>query len=170
MDSMDIILLVARLYFGLGMAAHGAQKLFGWFGGYGLNATGEFMAKLGWRQSRFFGTAAALAETTSGTLVALGFLWPFGPALLIVMMLTATFTVHIKNGFFAGKNGVELPLLYAFGALVLMFTGPGEYSLDRFTGLDQFYSQRNDWIAVGVAVLIALANVVVRRPAATPSK
>jgi putative oxidoreductase len=162
---MNTALLIARLAIGLGFAAHGAQKLFGWFGGYGLKNTGEFMVKLGWQQGRFFGTAASLAETTGGILVALGFLWPLGPGLMIVMMLTASLTVHVKNGFFNAKNGYELPMVYAMSALVLTFTGPGEYSLDRFLGLDWYYSPRNDWIAVGVAVIIALANVVVRRPA-----
>ena len=161
---MDIVLLLVRLYFGLGLAAHGAQKLFGWFGGYGLSATGEFMTKLGWRQGRFFGSAAALGETVGGTLVALGFLWPFGPALMLLVMLTATFSVHVKNGFFTDKRGIELPMLYGMGAVLLAFTGPGEYSLDHFVGLTWFYSERNDWIAIGLAVLIALVNLAVRRP------
>jgi len=166
---MNTALLIARLFIGLGIAAHGAQKLFGWFGGYGLRNTGEFMAKLGWRQGRFFATAASLAETTGGVLVALGFLWPLGPALMILMMLTATLTVHIGNGFFADTKGVELPMLYAMGALILAFTGPGVYSLDRLLGLDWFYSARNAWIAIGIAVVIALANVVVRRQGAPAS-
>jgi putative oxidoreductase len=162
---MNTALLIARLAIGLGFAAHGAQKLFGWFGGYGLNATGEFMVKLGWQQGRFFGTAASLAETTAGTLIAIGFLWPIGPALMIVMMLTAALTVHIKNGFFNAKNGYELPLVYAMSALVLTFTGPGDYALDRIIGLDWLATPRNGWIAVGVAVIIALANVALRRTA-----
>jgi putative oxidoreductase len=156
---MNTALLIARFAIGLGFAAHGVQKLFGWFGGYGLKNTGEFMVKLGWRQGRFFATAASLAETAAGVLSALGFLWPLGPALMILMMLTAALTVHVKNGFFNSSNGYELNLVYAMSALILTFTGPGEYSLDRFLGLGWLYSPRNDWIAVGVAVVIALANV-----------
>ncbi len=162
---MNAALLIARVCIGLGFAAHGAQKLFGWFGGYGLRNTGEFMVKLGWQQGRFFATAASLAETTAGVLIALGFLWPLGPALMILMMLTAALTVHIKNGFFNAKNGYELPLVYAMSALILAFTGPGSYSLDRFLGLDWLYSPRNDWIAIGLAVGMAIINVVLRRPA-----
>ena len=161
---MDTALLIARVFFGLGLAAHGAQKLFGWFGGGGINKTGEFMVKLGWNQGRFFATAAGLDEFGSGLLVALGFLWPVGPALMILVMLTATFSVHIRNGFFATKNGIEMPMLYAMAAFVLEFTGPGEYSLDRFLGLDRFYGQRNSWIAILAAVAIALLNVAIRRP------
>jgi putative oxidoreductase len=167
---MDIILPLVRLYFGLGIAAHGAQKLFGWFGGYGLNATGEFMTKLGWREGRFFGTAAAAAEFGGGLLVALGLLWPLGPALMLLMMLTATLSVHVKNGFFSDKKGFEMPMLYGMGAVLLAFTGPGEYSLDRLFGLDWFYSERWDWIAIGVAVVIALVNLAVRKPAPQPAK
>lgn len=156
---MNTALLIARSAIGLGFAAHGAQKLFGWFGGYGLKNTGEFMVKLGWQQGRFFGTAASVTETTAGVLIALGFLWPLGPALMILMMLTAALTVHVKNGFFNAKNGYELNVVYGMSALILTFTGPGEYSLDRFLGLDRFYSPRNDWIAIVAAVVIALANV-----------
>jgi putative oxidoreductase len=167
---MNTALLIARLAIGLGFAAHGAQKLFGWFGGYGLKNTGEFMVTLGWQQGRFFATAASLAETTAGILIALGFLWPLGPALMILMMITAALTVHIKNGFFNAKNGYELPVVYAMSALILTFTGPGEYSLDRFLGLDWFYNPRNDWIAVGVAVVIALANyAATKQPPRTAS-
>ena len=162
---MNEALLIARLAIGLGFAAHGAQKLFGWFGGYGLKNTGEFMVKLGWQQGRFFGTAASLAETSAGVLIALGFLWPIGPALMILMMLTASLTVHIKNGFFNAKNGYELPMVYAMSALVLTFTGPGDYALDQLLGLDWLYSPRSGWVAVGAAVVIAIINVVLRRPA-----
>jgi putative oxidoreductase len=160
---VDLALLIARLAIGLGFAAHGAQKLFGWFGGYGLRNTGEFMVKLGWSQGRFFGTAASVAETAGGVLVALGFLWPLGPALMIVMMITAALTVHVKNGFFNTSNGYELNMVYGMSALILTFTGPGYYSLDRALGLDWFYNARSDWIAIGLAVIVALANVAVRR-------
>lgn len=166
---MDLALFIARLAIGLGFAAHGAQKLFGWFGGYGLRNTGEFMVTLGWRQGRFFATAASLAETVGGVLVAIGFLWPLGPALMIVMMLTAALTVHLKNGFFNMANGYELPLVYAMSALVLTFTGPGAYSLDRLVGFDRFYDPRIDWIVIGVAVVVGFANLGLRRPPA-PAK
>lgn len=166
---MDLALLIARVAIGLGFAAHGAQKLFGWFGGYGLKNTGEFMVTLGFPQGRLFGAAAAVAETASGVLVAIGLLWPLGPALMIVMMLTAALTVHVKNGFFNMSNGYELPLVYAMSALVLTFTGPGAYSLDRLIGFDRFYDPRIDWIVIAVAVLIGLANSGLRRaPAPAP--
>lgn len=168
-DTMNLALLIGRVAIGLGFAAHGAQKLFGWFGGSGLNKTGEFMVKLGWRQGRLFGTLASSSETVGGLLIALGFLWPLGPALLILMMVTAGITVHMKNGFFNGKNGWELNMVYGMSALILTFTGPGDYSLDRFFGLDWLYDSKYGVIAVAAAIAIGLLNALVfRRPAAQP--
>ena len=82
-------LLVARLVLGLLMTAHGAQKLFGWFGGYGLTGTAGFFEQIGFRPGRLFATAAALGEVVSGLLVTLGFLGPVGPALMISVMIVA---------------------------------------------------------------------------------
>ena len=73
------------------------------------------------------------------------------------------FGVHLKNGFFVAKNGVELPMLYAMGALVLAFTGPGAYSLDRVLGLGSLSNERAATLCVGAAVLGALLNVAARR-------
>jgi putative oxidoreductase len=161
---MDIALLIARLFFGLGLAAHGAQKLLGWFGGSGLNKTGEFFVKLGWNQGRFFASAASVSEVVGGLLLALGFLGPLGPAIIVIVLTTAALTVHLHNGFFAGKNGVELPLLYVMGALVFMFTGPGMWSLDYAFGLQWLSNDRYAWLALAAALVIALANVALRRP------
>src|SRR4051812_48722982 len=99
-DSLSTGLLIGRLVIGLLMAAHGAQKLFGWFGGYGLRGTGEFMVQLGFRPGAAFAVAAGLGEVASGLLVALGFLGPIGPALMISVMLVAAVSVHLKNGLF----------------------------------------------------------------------
>lgn len=165
---MNTVLLIARLYFGLGLAAHGVQKLFGWYGGGGLKGTGEFMVKLGFPSGRFFATAAALGEAAGGLLVALGLFGPIPPALMIVVMITAVLTVHVRNGFFASKNGVEVPLLYAMGAFALAFTGPGAFSLDRIFGLLWLSSERLAWLAVALAVAVALANYAVSRAPARP--
>ncbi|MFN2604116.1 MAG: DoxX family protein [Gemmatimonadaceae bacterium] len=162
-DTANVALLIARVAIGLGFAAHGAQKLLGWFGGSGINKTGEFMIKLGWRQGKLFGTLASSSETVGGSLIALGFLWPLGPALLILMMVTAAITVHMKNGFFNGKNGWELNMVYGMSALILTFTGPGDYSLDRFAGLDWLYNANYDVIAVVIAIAIGLINAFVFR-------
>src|SRR6185369_14156924 len=131
---MSLGLLIIRLIFGLLMAAHGAQKAFGWFGGYGLSGTGGFMESLGFRPGRLFAAAAAYTELAGGLLLALGFLGPVGPALVLSVMIVAAVTVH-WHGIFAASNGVEIPLLYAAAAVALAFTGPGAVSLDALLGL-----------------------------------
>src|SRR5579862_446792 len=115
---MDIALLVVRLI-GLGFAAHGAQKLFGWFGGYGIAGTGGFFESLGFRPGRLFAAAAALSEVIGGLLIALGLLGPVGPALVLAVMIVAAVSVHWHNGLFATANGIELPLLYGTMAVLL---------------------------------------------------
>jgi len=166
---MSAALLIARLYFGLGLASHGTQKLFGWFGGHGLEATSGFFDQLGFRPGRLFAAAASLGEITGGLLVALGLVGPVGPALALLVMIVAAATVHFRNGFFAMNDGIELPLLYGAGALVLAFAGPGDYSLDRALGLSWLTSDRSAWIAIAVAVVVAALNIVTRHPSKQPS-
>src|SRR3954462_4373236 len=89
MQTLSVGLLIGRVVIGLLMAAHGAQKLFGWFGGYGLNRTGEFFVHLGFQPGRAFAVAASVGELTSGLLVALGMLGPVGPAIMISVMIVA---------------------------------------------------------------------------------
>ena len=111
---MSIALLIARLILGLGLAAHGAQKLFGWFGGHGPKGTGDFFEGVGWRPGVLFAVAAGLGEVGGGLLLALGFLGGIGPGVMILVMLTAIVTVHLGKGFFI-LNGWELPGLYIAG-------------------------------------------------------
>src|SRR5207247_8920170 len=114
--TMNAGLALARVVFGLMMAAHGSQMLFGWFGGYGLAAVSGFFESLGFRPGRFFAAAASVAELTSGLLLALGLFGPIGPALMLSVMIVAAVSVHGANGLFATSNGVEVPVLYATGA------------------------------------------------------
>jgi putative oxidoreductase len=158
-------LLVGRLILGLLMAAHGSQKLFGWFGGYGLAGTGGFFESLGFRPGIRFATAAGLGETAGGLLVALGLLGPVGPALVIAVMIVAIVTVHWKNGVFAAGNGVELPLLFAVGGLVFGMTGPGAYSLDALFGLGTLWTPTLTWVVLGVGAVGAFGNLALRHQA-----
>jgi putative oxidoreductase len=158
-------LLLARLVLGLAMAAHGAQKLFGWFGGHGLAGTAGFFGSLGFRPARLFATAAAVTEVGSGLLVALGLLGPVGPALMISLMIVAMLAVHAKAGFFAQSGGIELALLYAVGAFALALTGPGAYSLDALLGLDALTSSAVAVTAVVAGVLGGEVELLLRRPA-----
>jgi putative oxidoreductase len=164
---MSIGLLLARIVIGLLMAAHGAQKLFGWFGGYGINKTGDAFAHLGFRPGKAFAAAAALAELAGGLLVALGFLGPIGPALIASVMIVAMITVHWTHGLFATNNGIEVTLLYLAAALALAFTGYGSYSFDTVLGLANRWTPAATEIIMTAGVLGGLANVALRRRPAT---
>ncbi|HZE72166.1 MAG TPA: DoxX family protein [Pyrinomonadaceae bacterium] len=133
--SVDLGILLLRMLFGAAIAAHGAQKVFGWFGGYGLKGTGGFFESLGFRPGVLFASAAGLGELVGGLLLVLGLLTPLGGAAVLGTMLVAMFSVHLGKGFFASNNGIEMPLLYGAAALSLMFTGGGGYSLDAMLRL-----------------------------------
>jgi putative oxidoreductase len=156
-------LLVLRLVVGLSMAAHGSQKLFGWFGGHGLVGTGGFFEMLGFRPGRAFALAAGTTELASGILIALGFLGPIGSALMLSVMIVAALTVHWKNGFFAQSNGIEVTALFGVAAVALAFTGFGQFSLDAVTGLDAFFTPTEAVAALVLGVLGAIGNLSVRR-------
>ena len=120
----------------MAIAGHGAQKLFGWFGGFGIKATGGFFENIGFRPGVPFATAAGLSEMGGGVLLTIGLFTPFGAAAVLSAMLVAMVSVHLKNGFFATGNGIELPFLYAVAALGIALTGGGAISLDRLLGLN----------------------------------
>lgn len=163
LHTVGIGLLLARLVVGLVMAAHGTQKLFGWFGGYGLNKTGEFFSHLGFQPGRPFAAAAALTEIASGLLVALGFLGPIGPALMISVMTVAMITVHWEHGLFASNNGIEVTLLYIAAAVGLALVGYGRYSADAWLGIAGLWTPSITWLALGAGALGGLANLAIRR-------
>lgn len=161
-------LLLIRLL-GLGFAAHGAQKLFGWFGGYGLAGTGGFFDGLGFRPGRFFAGAAGLGELLGGLLIALGLGGPIGPMLVIAVMVVAAIAIHLDKGFFA-PNGIELPLLYSGFAALFAFVGYGAYSLDAAFGWSAFWTPQLAWAAIIVGIVGGLLNLAARRkPASQPT-
>jgi putative oxidoreductase len=162
---MNAGLFVLRVVVGLVMAGHGAQKLFGWFGGYGIAGTGGYLESLGFRPGRIFATAAALAEFLGGLLIAVGFLGPIGPAVVLATMIVAAISVHWQNGLFATTNGIELPLVYAAISAALALTGPGAYSIDEAVGLTPFWTPALTWAAVAIGVIGGVANLAARRPA-----
>ncbi len=161
---MSLALLIVRLIVGLGIAVHGSQKLFGWFGGYGLAGTGGFFEGLGFRPGPLFALAAGLGETAGGVLLVLGLGGPIGPAIVVMVMLVAIFAVHISKGFLNQNGGWELPVLYVAAVLGLAFTGPGAYSLDRVLGISILSAESQVWYALAAAAVLAALNLLARRP------
>jgi putative oxidoreductase len=160
----DLGLLIIRLISGLVFAAHGAQKLFGWFGGFGIGGTGGWMESMGFRPGKPFATAAGLGEFLGGLLLALGFLGPVGPALMLSVMLVASITVHLKNGLFAANNGFELPLLFATVGVGISLTGPGRYSVDAAMGNYKLLTPKVTWVILALGLIGGIANLMLRRP------
>jgi len=123
--------LILRLAVGLIIAGHGAQKLFGWWGGPGMNGWTQSVARLRIRPAQPWAWIAALAEFGGGLLVAVGFLSPLGSLAITGSMLVAIATVHLPRGFWVTKGGYEFNLTLIAAAAALALTGPGAYSLDR---------------------------------------
>lgn len=122
--------LVLRLPLGIIFAAHGAQKLFGWFGGYGLEGTGKWMASIGLEPGVLLAALSGSAEFFGGLFLILGLLTRPSALVLAVTMVVAIFSVHINNGLFMSNNGYEFGLALLAGALSLLISGGGRASAD----------------------------------------
>jgi putative oxidoreductase len=157
MTLVDTGILLLRVLVGAAIAAHGAQKLFGWFGGYGLKGTGGFFEGLGFRPGIAFAALAGLSELAGGLLLILGLFTPLGAIAVLSSMLVAIVAVHLKGGFFASTNGIEMPFLYAVVAFALAFTGGGTYSLDTKLGLSLFAEP----VVVGSLIVLAIIGTAV---------
>jgi putative oxidoreductase len=135
--TVDAALLIIRVIAGLLFAGHGAQKLFGWFGGNGLRGTGGFFEEnLGLSPGRAHAGAAGFNEFAGGLLLAFGLFTPIAAALIIATMTAAVFTVHAKNGPWVADNGWELNALYGVIGFAVAGIGAGTISLDNALGLD----------------------------------
>lgn len=128
--SADLGLLIIRLVVGLIFLAHGAQKLFGWFGGYGIKGTGGWFESIGVKPGATMAVLAGLSEFGGGLLFALGLVTPLAALLIIITMLVAIAKVHGTNGLWATANGYELNLLYIVIVLGVALIGAGSYSID----------------------------------------
>ncbi|BBL78503.1 hypothetical protein RxyAA322_03570 [Rubrobacter xylanophilus] len=149
----DLSALLLRLVTGSLLAGHGAQKLFGWFGGPGMEGTSGFMESLGLRPGRTWAAIGGASEFGGGTLTALGFLNPLGPLGIIAAMSMASVTAHRGKPIWVTEGGAELPVTNMAVAAALMLNGPGRYSLDRALGL-----RLPRWLAP-LALLVIAATV-----------
>ena len=160
---METGLLVIRVVLGGILAAHGAQKLFGWFGGPGRAGTAGWLEAMGLRPARMWATVNGLAEFGGGALLVLGLITPLGSASVAGVMLVAIATVHWRNGFFNSNGGYEFRLLIVAAAIALAFTGPGTISIDDLAG---WTLAGPEWglAALGVSVVAAGSVLAARRP------
>jgi putative oxidoreductase len=163
---MDLGRLLLRLTIGGTFFVHGTQKLFGWFGGYGPDGTGQFFESLGLRPGRRNAVAAGATETGGGILIALGMATPLAAAGLSAIMITALRTAVWNEGFKPATG--EHEVLLAAAALTLTETGPGAPSLDSALGVER---SGLGWTlaalsagAAGSAMAISMGR---RQPAAT---
>ena len=166
---MDSALLILRLVVGLYIAAHGAQKLFGWFGGHGFGATRGFLGgMLGFRPAGLWTLSVGLAEFAGGLLTALGLLGPIGPILMASSMLTATLVVHWSKGPWNTDGGYEQTLTNFGVAVAIALAGSGAYAVDTLLNLNVPLAV-SELVAV-VAVLGVLASMLTRRAPAAQSQ
>jgi putative oxidoreductase len=133
---MSIGRLILRTSVGGLFVGHGTQKLFGWFGGGGIDQTAGFFDAIGIRPGRTNAIAAGAAEAGGGALLALGLATPVAATVLTSTMLTAIHRVHLKNGPWITKQGYEYNLVLIAAALALAETGPGSLSLDEKLGIE----------------------------------
>ncbi|MFJ1731679.1 DoxX family protein [Streptomyces sp. NPDC088254] len=156
-DRRDLGLLLLRLGTGGVLIAHGTQKLFGWFGGHGLEGTGQFMESVGYAPGKASAAAAGLAEAGGGALLALGLATPAAGAAAAGAMVGAS-AVHVPNGFFAQSGGYEYAATLALTGTSLAVTGPGRLSLDHLLG---HTANRNWMVPVALGVTAAATSVIV---------
>jgi putative oxidoreductase len=150
-------LLLLRVVAGGTIFAHGAQKLFGWFGGGGLRGTAGFFENVGFRPPLLLAAFAGLGEA-GGLAFAAGFLTPLAALGMAIVMLNAIVVVHWPKGFFNTNGGLEFPLLLGTVAVAVAAVGPGRFSLDRAMGWEDNLS--GAWWGLGVAMAAAAATLL----------
>ncbi|MGE7384023.1 DoxX family membrane protein [Streptomyces sp. NPDC004126] len=156
-SSCDAGLLLLRVVLGLAVAAHGTQKLFGWFGGGGISGTGQFFTASGYPAGDAMAALAGLTETLGGLGLALGLLTPLAGAAVTGTMINAL-AVHGAGAFFAPK-GMEYELLLAAAAAALTLAGPGRHAVDRLLPVPALRTHRLALGAQALALGVVLAVV-----------
>jgi putative oxidoreductase len=156
-------LLILRLVSGLTLAAHGAQKLFGWFEGPGWAKWEQGLQTQGFRPARLWATLNILGELGGGLSLACGFLTPLGAAGAVGAMVMAIAKVHWKNGFFNSKRGIEFSLNLLTIGVAIGIAGPGTISLDNLIGIALPYPWLFLILAL-IAIVVDIAGILISRP------
>ncbi|WP_413760618.1 DoxX family protein [Streptomyces sp. MMBL 11-3] len=160
LHAYDIGLLILRVAIGLTVAAHGTQKLFGWFGGGGLDGTGQFFEMSGYPSGKAMAVVAGLSETLGGLGLVLGLCTPLAGAAVLGTMINAL-AVKWGGGFFA-PDGVEYELVLAAAAAALALTGPGRLAVDRHLPVLRAHRLAYGAAAVALAAVLAALVLLVR--------
>lgn len=167
--AVDFGLLILRVVIGLTLAAHGSQKLFGWFGGPGLTGFSGATKRMGFRPPLFWAVMAALGESGGGLLLALGLLTPLGALGMMGSMFVALVKAHWSKGFWNGKGGIEFPLSLWTVAFSVGLAGPGAFSLDALIGWP--VNQPVPFVIASAVLMAALWMVIqVSKPQAAPQQ
>jgi putative oxidoreductase len=151
-------ILFLRVVVGATLFSHGAQKLFGWFGGHGPRGTAGFFGSLGFRPALPMALAAGASEA-AGLAFAFGFLTPFAALAIASVMVVAIGAVHLRNGFFATGGGFEYNLVLVAVAVGVAASGPGRFSIDGALGWVDNLS--GAWWGVGVLVASVAGGIAV---------
>lgn len=162
--NVAIALLILRLVGGLILAAHGAQKLFGWFGGPGMAKWEQGLQAQGFKPARFWAYLNILGEVGGGLSLIFGFLTPLGAAGGFAAMFMAMSKVHWKNGFFNNQRGIEFTLAVMAIATAVGLAGPGTISLDQLFGIHLPNTLLFIILAL-IAVVVDIVGLVMTRPA-----
>jgi putative oxidoreductase len=131
----DLAMFIIRVAHGALLAGHGAQKLFGSFGGFGLKGTAGWLESIGMRPGKTWATLAGISEFGGGVLTALGFLNPIGPLMGLGSMIMASVKVHAGKPIWVSSGGAELPVTNIAIQVALILAGPGRLSIDRLLGI-----------------------------------
>jgi putative oxidoreductase len=163
----DLALLLLRVVTGGLLMGHGAQKLFGSFGGYGLGGTAQWLESLGLKPGGLWAGVAGSGELLGGLLTLLGLGGPIGSILTTSSMKMATFKAHSGKPIWSAAGGAELPVVNIAVGTALMMTGPGRYSVDRTFGL-RVPRWLTALVAVGASVMVVVGLLMEPEPPAEP--
>jgi len=162
----DVGILIVRLAVGLTFAAHGAQKVFGWWAGPGFAGWTGAITRMGLRPAPLWAALSAGVELVGGVLLVLGLLTPIASALVVAQCVYIVLRVHLPRGFWSKNGGIEFPLQLLAGALLIAASGPGAIAIDPAVGLDVGVWWRAAFLVV--ALIGALAAMAIARPVPQP--